>query len=196
MKITEKTKLKDMNKIYPLIKLWDKDLITECAAFKVPEKINGIKPLIFSKVPFSHLAALWDIKDSDKLMSAIVEIFFYSQTNKKKDVDQWVEKFLNKALLIDFYNFANSVIKWAESEAKYYGSLKVELSDNEKKAGYGKPDKNSIRKMIDTFAKRQHISSLEEAGNYSNSIYKFVFTVDVEEANKQRAYNKIISAKK
>ena len=201
MIITAKTKLKEMSRIQPILNLSNVDILAECSKFKMPDKIRGIRPLKFYDMSFNDLGWLWDIKEPNELMTAIVEIFFYSQLPKwkkwlHKDSEKWCVKWLFNVPLIDFYNFANEVSNRTKQEADEFSKMKLELSDDEKKAGYGQPDKDSIAKMKDSFARRQGISSLEDAGNYSWTIYKFVFRIDIEEANRQRRYNKIISEKK
>ena len=199
MKITAKTKLKEMIFIAPLIDLADMDIVKECAKFERPEKIRGLKPVEFYDISFNNLAWLWDIKDSNEFILAIAEIFFFPKTNKWfqdfKDAEKWAKQWILNVPLIDFYNYCNYIKEQAEKAAQEFAAMKLNLSEEEKQAGYGATDPESIMKMIDSFAKRQHISSLEEAGNYSWSVYRFVFKVDIDEANRQRKYNEIITNK-
>jgi len=200
MIITGKTKLKEMTRISPILNLTNTDILKECSKFTMPDKIRGITPLKFYDMSFNNLGWLWDIKQPNELMTAIVEIFFYSKLNRfkkwlHKDSEKWAARWLFNAPLIDFYNFANEVSTRIKQEAEEFSKMKLDLSEDEKAAGYGQPDKDSIAKMKDSFARRQGISSLEDAGNYSWTIYKFVFRVDIEEANRQRKYNEIISKK-
>ena len=200
-KITDKTKLKAMAKLAILIDLSDVDILKECSKYPLPEKIRGIKPVQTFNIPFRDLAWLWDIKEANERIIAICEIFFYPNLSKFKKFffrksDTWAKRWLFNCPLIDFYNFANYVNKWIEQEAKDYSNMKIDLTKEERQAGYGDTDPLAVKKMIDTFAKRQHISDLEEASKYPCSVYKFVFKVDIDEANKQRRYNKIISKAK
>jgi len=200
VRITDKTKLKEMERLAILINLADVDILKECSKYPLPEKIRGIKPVAFADVPFINLAWLWDIKESSERIMAICEIFFYPQLPKwkrklYKHSDKWAQRWLLNCPLIDFYNFANSVNEWIQKEAKDYSNMKIDLTKEERAAGYGDPDPLAVKKMIDTFARRQGFADMDEAARQPNVVYKFVFKIDIENANKQRKYNKVISDK-
>ena len=201
MVITAKTKLRDMAVIAPIASLANIDILEKCKAFSVPEKIRGLKPIQFYNVSMTNVAWLWDVKDPKEMLIAICEVMFYPSLPawKRKyiyrDSEKWAKKWMLKCPLIDFYRYAFEVSELLKSAANDFAKMQVNLTEEEREAGYGQPDPESVQKMIDSFARRQGIASLEEAGNYPWSHYRFVFKNDVDEQNKQRKYNEILANK-
>lgn len=187
MIITEKTKLKDIGKILPLAQLAGVDLLFECSKYKMPEKIRGIKPLKHSAIIILQQSWIWDIKDTTDLLLAYVEIFF--------GIKEKQEKWLLKCPLIDFYRFAWEVKEQSLRYAEAFNEIKVELTEDEKKAGFGDKDDNGLVNMVLAMSNKKGIS-MKQAWDYPLVEYIYTFQHDAKESNKQRKYNKIISEKK
>lgn len=200
MVINEKTRLREMQTIAPFASLAGVDLLDKCSKFNMPTSIRGIKPMPFYNVSMQNLAWIWDIKDAQDLMIAICEIFFYSQLPKwrkliNNDSAKWAERWLLDAPLIDFYRFAYQVSDDAMNAADQFSKIQIKLTEEERAAGYGHTDPDSVKKMIDAFARRQGISSMDDAANYAWVHYLFVFKNDADEQNRQRKYNEILANK-
>lgn len=201
MIITQNTKLRDMAIIAPIASLARVDVLEKCKPFAVPDKIRGLQPMPFYNVSMTNVAWLWDIEDPKEMLTAICEVFFYPALPKWKrkyiylDSVKWAAKWMLGCPLIDFYRYAYEVSEQLKSAANDFAKMQINLSEEEREAGYGQPDPESVQKMIDSFARRQGIASLEEAGNYPWTHYRFVFKNDVDEQNKQRRYNEILAKK-
>lgn len=187
MIITSKTKLKDIWKVLPVAELAKTDILAECSKFEMPKKIRGIEIMKHSKITILQQSWIWDIKETDKLLIAYAEIFFGITKNH--------EKWLKECPLIDFYRFAHEVKEQSKRYADEFANIRVELSEDEKKAGYGDADPHGLAGMVASMADKRGVS-MEVAWNYPIVEYIFVFSRDAAAANKQRAYNKIISEKK
>ena len=201
MIITQNTKLRDMAIIAPIASLAGVDVLEKCKPFAVPDKIRGLQPMPFYNVSMTNVAWLWDIEDPKEMLNAICEVFFYPALPKWKrkyiysDSVKWAAKWMLGCPLIDFYRYAYEVSEQLKSAANDFAKMQINLSEEEREAGYGQPDPESVQKMIDSFARRQGIASLEEAGSYPWTHYRFVFKNDVDEQNKQRRYNEILAKK-
>lgn len=187
MIITSKTKLKDIEKVLTVAKLAGVDILEECAKHPMPEKIRGIEPLKLSKISILQQSWIWDIKDNNELLSAYCEIFFGIKKNH--------EKWLKNCPLIDFYRFCHEVKEQSNRYAEELSNIKVELSEEEKKAGYGDADPHGLAGMVASMAEKRGVS-MEQAWNYPVVEYIFIFSRAAADSNKQRRYNKIISEKK
>ena len=200
MVITERTKLRDMPKILPIASLAGVDLMEQCKKFGIASSIRGITPMPFYNLSMNDLAWLWDITDPNDMLTAIAEVFFYPglpSWKKKlhKNSEQWATKWIRSCPVIDFYRYAYEIVEQIKSAAETFSKMQVNLTEDERAAGYGQPDNESVQKMIDAFARRQHISSLEIAAKYPWVNYRFVFQCDVDEQNRQRRYNEIVAKK-
>ena len=189
-----------MKVIQPIAELAGVDVFEKSKEFSVPEKIRGLIPVPFYNISMKNLAWLWDTKDPKDMLLAIVEIFFYSGRPwwcKRifKDSEKWSKRWLMGAPLIDFYRFAYEIIEQTKQAAEQFSKMQINLSDEEKEAGYGQPDPESVQKLIDAFARRMGINSLEAAADYPWTHYRFVFKSDVDEQNRQRKLNIIIAEK-
>jgi hypothetical protein len=201
MIINQNTLLREMSNIMPIVSLTDVDILKECSKFSMPERIRGLKIVRFSDVSFRNLIWLWDIAGPEQMMIALAEVFFYPNLPAwrkwlNKDSEKWAIRWFPGCPLIDFYRFAYEMKENIRHAGDDFANMRIDLSEEEKQAGYGSPDPESTRKMIDSFARRQRISSLEEASDYSWAVYRFVFKVDIDEANRQRKYNKILQKPK
>jgi hypothetical protein len=200
MVITEKTKLKNIADVLTVASVANVDLMQECAKFPMPETIKGVRVEPFYSISFKNLAWLWDISVPEEKVIAIAEVFIYcnlSERDKKRnpDSEKWAKRWLPDVPLIDFYRVANEVNASIVSAAADFAKMQVNLTAEEKEAGYGAKDNNAIQKMVDAFARRQRISSHEDAANYPWTIYKFVFQIDIDEQNRQRKLNEITAKK-
>ena len=189
-----------MKVIAPLASLAGVDILEQCKRFEVPAVIRSVRPLPFYNVSMTNLAWLWDITDTWQYMVAVTEIFFYPALpwwcrRLFPDSEKWAKRWLLNAPVIDMYRFVYEVTEQCKQAAEQFSKMQINLSDDEKQAGYGQPDPESVQKMIDAFARRQRISSLEVAGNYQWTHYRFVFKADVDEQNRQRKLNIIIAEK-
>lgn len=196
MVITEKTKMAEMGRIMPVLTLANTDLLKECARFPMPVKIRGLHVQPFHSVSFKNLAWLWDITDPKKMMIAITEIFIYPAlpTWRKwlnKDSEKWANRWIPKAPLIDFYRVVYEINEQIRNAADQFAKIQVKLSEEEKQAGYGGKDPEAVRKMIDSFARRQGIQSLDVAADYPWTHYLFVFKIDADEQNRSRKLSEI-----
>ena len=196
MVITEKTKMAEMGRIMPVLTLANTDLLKECARFPMPVKIRGLHVQPFHSVSFKNLAWLWDITDPKKMMIAITEIFIYPAlpTWRKwlnKDSESWANKWIPTAPLIDFYRVVYEINEQIRNAADQFAKIQVKLSEEEKQAGYGGKDPEAVRKMIDSFARRQGIQSLDVAADYPWTHYLFVFKIDADEQNRSRKLSEI-----
>lgn len=197
MIITEKTRLLQMYHVGVVASLMDVDIMKECERFPLPEKIQSIKPLDFHSLSFHNLCWLWEISTPDDMVNAICELFFYSQLKKKPDnLDTWIKGWLLKCPLIDFYRYVSEVGKQVESSANAFKELKMPLTAEEKAAGYGDADPLALKKILDSYARRQGIPDIEDAGNVAWPKIYFALKCDIDEAKKQRKYNEIITKKK
>lgn len=187
MIINSKHTLSDMPKILPLLAVSKQDLLKECSKFEMPKTIQGVEPMALSKITILQQSWIWDIKDTTELLLAYCEIYF-GITKKQSN---W----LAKCPLIDFYRFAYEVQKQSIKYAEELGNIQVELTDDEKKAGYGDKDPNGLLNMVYAMSNKKHIS-MEAAWNYPVVEYIFTFQNEAKESNRQRKYNKIISEKK
>lgn len=187
MIITAKHKLKDIPKILPLLAVSGQDLLKECSKFDMPKTIQGIEPMKHSKITILQQSAIWDIKDNAELLNAYAEIFF----GITKKHTTW----LANCPIIDFYRFAFEVQQQSIRYAEELSNIKVELTEAEKKAGYGEKDPNGLLNLVYAMANKKHVS-MEVAWNYPLVEYIFTFQNDAKESNRQRKYNKIISETK
>ena len=188
MKITEKHKLKDMAEIAILLECSETDLLTECAKYPFTGKIRGIVPKSFDDMTMREQVWLWDIKQTTELLSAICQIFF---NIPEKNVEKW----LLKCPLIDFYSFVDSVNKRSIAHADLFSNLKVDLTEEEKKAGYGETTKSGAKTMVMEMSERRQIT-IDEAWDLKVIEYYLVFEHATEAANRQRRLNKIYNEKK
>lgn len=187
MIITSKHKLKDIGKILPLANLANVDLLKECSKFDMPKTIQGIEPMKHHKITILQQSWIWDIKDKSDLLIAYADIFFGI---KKKH-----EKWLTNCPLIDFYRFCFEVQQQSIRYADEFAKIKVELTEDEKKAGFGDKDPNGLVSMVYSMSNKKHVS-MEVAWQYPVVEYIYSFQTDAKESNKQRKYNKIIAEKK
>ena len=187
MLITHKTKLKEIGNILPISTLAGVDLLEECSKFDMPEMIQGIKPMKHSAITILQQSWIWDIKDTTELLLAYVEIFF--------GIKEKQEKWLLQCPLIDFYRFAWQVKEQSMRYAEAFAEIKVELTEEEKKAGYGDKDENGLTNMVLAMSNKKGIS-MSEAWNYPLVEYIYTFQHEAKESNRQRKYNKIIAEKK
>ncbi len=201
MVITSKTQLREMVRIVPVASLAGVDILEQCKRFAMPDKVRGLTPVPFYNLSMKNLAWLWDVVDGDDMMKAVAEIFFYpslpawKRRHVHKQSDVWAAKWLLRCPVIDFYRYTYEIIEQVKAAAEAFSKMQVNLSKDEKAAGYGQPDPEAVHKMIDAFAQRQRISSLEEAADYAWVHYRFVFQNDVNEQNRQRKYNEIVAKK-
>ncbi|HAT76758.1 MAG TPA: hypothetical protein DCS19_07910 [Flavobacterium sp.] len=187
MIITHKTKLKEIVNILPIAQLAGTDLLLECSKFAMPKEIQGIKPMKHSAITILQQSWIWDIKDTKDLLLAYVEIFF----GVKEKQEEW----LKKSPLIDFYRFAWEVKEQSLRYADAFAEIKVELTEDEKKAGFGDKDENGLTNMVLSMSNKKGIS-MKDAWDYPLVEYIYTFQHDAKESNRQRKYNKIISEKK
>jgi len=187
MIITHKTKLKEIGNILPISTIAGVDLLQECSQFDMPKEIQGIKPMKHSAITILEQSWIWDTKDTTELLLAYVEIFF--------KIKEKQEKWLTECPLIDFYRFAWEVKEQSLRYAEAFNEIKVELTEDEKKAGFGDKDENGLTNMVLAMSNKKGIS-MSEAWNYPLVEYIYTFQHDAKESNKQRKYNKIISEKK
>lgn len=187
MIINEKTKLKDIPKILPLAELAKVDLMKECSKFKMPTKIRGIEPMKHSAITILQQSWIWDIKDTTELLLAYVEIFF--------GIKEKQERWLLKCPLIDFYRFAYEVKEQSLKYAKAFSEIKVELTELEKKAGFGEKDENGLTNLVLQMADKKGIS-MNEAWEYKLVEYIYTFQNDAKNSNRQRKYNKLSNERK
>jgi hypothetical protein len=170
------------------------DIMAECSKFEPCERLRGIEAVKFYDIQFNQLAWLWDIADEKEMAIAIVEIFIWPKRNLLQRIRyRSIENFIMNCPMIEFYNFCGNIQSKVQQAAKDFSSMQIDLTDLERKAGYGKPDPAGVQKMIDTFSKRQRIPDHEDAGKRAWSIYLFVFRTDIEEANKQRKYQQLMA---
>jgi len=200
MIITEDTRLREMRQIEPLLRLSGVDLLKECERFPVPAHILGIKPVDFDAISFNDLIYFWDERTPDEWILAICEVFFYPNLSKiqrffNQNPEKWAKKWVINASLIDFYRFTAEIVRLTRETAEKFKSQSIPLSQEEIDAGYGAPDPHSKLKILDAFARRQGISDIEEAGKMAWTKVYFSILVDVEDAKKQRKYNKILMKK-
>jgi hypothetical protein len=200
MVITSKTKLREIGRILPLVELSNIDLMKECSRFAVPDRIRGVKVMPFRQVAIRDLKWLWDTTDNQAMLLALVEVFFYSQLPKWRkwlnpDSEKWARRWMVNCPLIDFYRVAGYLIDEIKNAADQFASIQINLTPEESEAGYGKPDPDSVQKMIDSFARRMGITSHEEAAAVPWVIYLSVFKWDADSQNLQRKYNAILTEK-
>lgn len=201
MTITEKTKLREMGRIAPLAEIAGYDLIKECERFALPVSVRGVVPVVFTSVSFNNLSWFWDISDGEEFILAVCEVFFYPQISGLQrflnpDSEKWARKWLMGCPLIDFYRFVGHVTQQVKTAAEQFKDLKIPLTPDEKAAGYGDIDPLAVKKIIDTFALRQHIQDLEDAGNRAWVLIHFALKVDIDNGKKQRKFNEILTKKK
>lgn len=173
-----------MAKIYPLLQCSDIDLMKECAKHKFSGAIRGIKPKPFDDITMREQVWLWDIKDSREQLNAICEIFF------KRDPEKW----LLKCYLIDFYSFVNQVIERSIYHANLFSNLKVDLTEEEKKAGYGEGTKSGVKSMVLEMSELRQIS-IDEAWDLKVIEYYLVFEHRIDNINRQRKLQEIYNQK-
>jgi len=187
MKITDKTLLKEIASILTIANITKTDILEQCSKFPMPTHIQGIEVMKHSKITILQQSWIWDITDTNELLKAYAELFFGIKNNH--------EKWLSKCPLIDFYRFAWEVKEKSNYYAQEFSNIKIELTEDEKKAGYGDKDENGLSGMVLSMADKRGVS-MSEAWNYPLVEYIFVFSRQAKESNKQRKYNKIISEKK
>jgi hypothetical protein len=190
-----------MDVILPLLELAKMDIMQEVKQFTPPAKLQRIAPLPFASISFKNLAWFWSITDPKEMIIAICEVFYYPNLNRLQKLfnpksEKWASKWLPDCPVIDFYRFVGVVTNAVSDAAEDFSRMQVELTPEEKQAGYGAKDPESIQKMIYQFAQRMGINDLEKAAEYPWVVYRFVFKTEIENANKQRAYNKILNKPK
>lgn len=189
-----------MKIITPIAELAGVDILNECKRFDVPKEISSVRPIPFYNISMTNLAWLWDITDTWAYMIAVAEVFFYPALpwwcrRLFPDSEKWAKRWVLNAPAIDYYRFTYEVTEQAKQAAEQFAKMQIALTDEERQAGYGGHDPEAVQKMIDAFARRQRISSLEVAGSYPWSHYRFVFKADIDEQNKQRKYQEILAKK-
>ena len=130
MKITDKTKFKELSKLQPLLKLAGKDILEECLKFnneheKPFEKISGIELKNGYYVSWDDLTKFWDCETDDEFISLTAKV--YLGIEKKSAI-------LNLPL-IDFcrcINYAKYILKEAAVRLE---KIKHEPTQEEKDAG-------------------------------------------------------------
>lgn len=192
MKITEKTKVREMAEMKHYIDLAKIDIMKECTKFAPVNSLRGIKAVPFYDIQFNQLAWLWDISDAKQMAEAIIEVFIWPNRSFLQRLKyRSIEKFILNCPMIDFYNFCGNMQNQTKKAAQSFSEMRIDLTELERKAGYGQPDPAGVQKMIDTFARRQGIPDHEDSGKRAWSIYLFVFKTDIDEANKQRKYQQL-----
>lgn len=100
MKITHKTKFKELNKISYILSCSSRSLIEEVKRFDVPKEIKGILVRDFSTVEIGELLELWDVKDG-KMLTELTAKIFLKQEKEGEIIDFDLKKLPNLPL-IDF----------------------------------------------------------------------------------------------
>lgn len=200
MRVTSRTKMREFGCISAILRISDVDLVAECSKFDPPREMNGVELLDFDRLSFWNLAQLWDCEDKEKLMYMLIELFAMSQLTEKdrkkiKDTRKWCDSYILGCSVIDFYSFILHTSKNIEKVSELFSSIKVEVSDEEKQAGYGSDDRLATQKTILAFARDMGVNSIEEAENRPWGQYYILFKAQADEANRQRRYSKILNAK-
>lgn len=118
MKITEKTKMKELARIEPILACSRQELLTEIKRFDVPTKVAGIEVIDASLIGLEDMLDIWNVKTEQDVLNLTAKCFLGLEP---KDIPNLP--------LIDFLRLSIHLQDTATKAAELFRSLKREPKD-------------------------------------------------------------------
>lgn len=186
--------MKDVSAVVTVAECAKFDLLAKCMEFPYPETLKGIKPKLFDDISFGELTEMWDETNSDNLIKLINEFMLFPVQKMYKTIETFNKVWLPKCPLINFYRFMGETLNRIGNTKKLFSELKINLTEEEKAAGYGAEGMDSKITMLFAYSTRMGID-VREAEKIPWPIIYTYFKIEIDDANRQRKLNDIILEK-
>jgi len=184
MRITEKTKVKELQKLGWLLSISNDNFIDQIKAFEVPTKVSGINVLDSNEISLESMLHTWNCDNDETLIKLTAKVFLGIENEKE----------IQNLPLIDFVRLTIHLKDTATQAAELFKDLKRYSKDPRIKAVMMRFSGTDFG-IIDRFALRMGGISHDQASETPWSIVYASFREDTTKADIEEAINETLNAK-